>query len=145
MTTLDTERLAGPDATGVGVVIPGIVLRGALAAAGIAAVALVASGMPGGLVVILVIAALAAARWPDSAVPLLLIVAVMVARIAGEGVALDAVTLVLAGLLLLIHQLAGIIAVMAPRSTIELAALRPALWRYLAATIPVLIAGIALL
>ena len=143
MTTPETGRAAGCGTPGA--VIPGSLLRGALAAAGLAAVALIAPGIPGGLIVILAAGVLVAARWPDTVVPLLLIGAVIVVRIATAAGAIDGVTLALEALLPLIHQLAGVAAVMAPRSTVELAALRPALARYLAATVPVLVAGVVLL
>lgn len=122
--------------------VAGWVLRLALGAATVAAILVAMTGAPqiGGLSVVgvlLVAAAVGTVLVPGSVLPLVVLICLVLYRMAAVDPAPDGGLMALAALMALIHQLAGICAVVPARSACQWAALRPAAIRFSAAVLPV--------
>lgn len=122
--------------------VAGWVLRLVLGVATVTAivVAMIGAPMIGALSVVgvlLVAAALGTVLAPGSVLPLVVLICLVLYRVAAVDHGADVPLMVLAALMALIHQLAGICAVVPARSSCQWAALRPAAIRYLAAVVPV--------
>lgn len=125
--------------------VRGWVLRAALGLATVAAIIVAMTGAPAiGAVsavgVLLFAGAVGTVLVPGSVLPLVVLICLVLYRMAAVDPSPDVALMLLAALIALIHQLAGICAVVPPRSACQWAALRPALLRYLLAVVPVEIA-----
>lgn len=125
--------------------VRGWMLRAALGVVTVTAIIVAMTGAPGvgaisAVGVLLFAGAVGTVLVPGSVLPLVVLICLVLYRMAAVHHAPDAGLMALAALIALIHQLAGICAVVPARSACQWAALRPALLRYLLAVVPVEIA-----